>query len=163
MIFKRKVGFIKIWFYLSSICFVGYDGARILGVTFIATNSHQNFFNSIWRELSLRGHEVTSMTAIPLRDKTLRNLTEIDVSDLFEIFKKQDLSKHFSVDNNFWDTVIFSKYMMQDFVDALLNIAKVKELINSDAKFDLVIAEVHDAVVYAFGERFKAPVIGKYL
>lgn len=151
----------RIWFCMS-ICFVGNEGAKILGVTYIATNSHQAFFNSIWKELSIRGHEVTAMTVIPLRDSSLTNLTEIDVSNLFEIFSRYDFSKELAHQNYFWDLISFSKILMEEFVDLLLTNRKVKELIRSDSEFDLIIAEVHDATVYAFGERFKAPVIGKY-
>lgn len=159
--FERNMAKFAIWLCICSICFVGYDSAKILGVSWIPTISHQTFFNSIWKELSIRGHKVTAITSIPLRDKSLTNLTEIDTSELIRNSKKRDVTQKFNKDNNFWNALPVIKYTMYYFLDSMLNIEAVKELINSDAEFDLVIAEVHEAAVYAFGERFKAPVVGK--
>lgn len=44
----------------------------------------------------------------------------------------------------------------------MMNISKVQELIRSDEKFDVVIVEPHSPLVFAFGGKFKAPIIGKY-
>ena len=52
--------------------------ARILGVVPIPSYSHQIVYRPIWRELSLRGHQVVVMTTDPMKDPALTNLTEID-------------------------------------------------------------------------------------
>lgn len=62
----------------------GVYSAKILGVFTIPSVSHQVMFQPIWKELSLRGHEVTVVTPNPLNDPTLTNLTEIDISFVYD-------------------------------------------------------------------------------
>lgn len=66
------------------------QSARILGLFPTPSVSHQSVFQPIWRELSLRGHKVTVITPNPLKDPSLTNLTEIDMSEAYEIQKKND-------------------------------------------------------------------------
>lgn len=147
---------------ISWTCLVGNYAANILGVTFVPTHSHQTFYNSIWKDLSLRGHKVTAISTKPLRDPSLTNLSVIDVSFLNPIMVKSNLAKHLSRQYSVWKIPIFVKNMLENLMDSLLDNAKVRELIQSDAEFDVIILEVHHQLGYAFGERFKAPVIGKY-
>lgn len=148
---------------ISLIYLHGYHASKILGVSVIPSTSHQGFFNAMWKELSLRGHHVTAVTAIPLHDTSLTNLTEINVSFLCEVYEKSNVAKHFSKDNYVLNIYTFIKSLMEDLVDALLSSEKMKELIRSDEKFDVIIVEIHHPFGYAFGEKFKVPVIGKYL
>lgn len=71
------------------------QSARILGVFTVASISHQTVFQPIWKELSLRGHNVTVVTPNPLRDPSLINLIEIDVSSQYKNMEefKRTLSK----------------------------------------------------------------------
>ncbi|KAL3288283.1 hypothetical protein HHI36_002731 [Cryptolaemus montrouzieri] len=68
------------------------NSARILGWFVCPSISHQSVFQPIWRELSLRGHEVTVITSDPLNDPTLKNLTEIDVKFSYKLWKEIDIS-----------------------------------------------------------------------
>lgn len=58
--------------------------ANILFVTSFPSHSHQVMFQPVWKELSLRGHNVIAITPNPLRDESLTNLTEVDISKLYE-------------------------------------------------------------------------------
>ncbi|KAK5638205.1 hypothetical protein RI129_012500 [Pyrocoelia pectoralis] len=60
------------------------NAARILGISPIPMYSHQLVFRTLWRELSLKGHQVTALTSHPLRDTALTNLTEIDMIQSFK-------------------------------------------------------------------------------
>lgn len=64
------------------------EGAKILGIIPTPSYSHQLAFQPIWRELSLRGHNVTVITANPLNDPKLINLTEINISTVYDCIKR---------------------------------------------------------------------------
>lgn len=149
------------WLCIYSTFFRGYDAAKILAIGFVPTNSHQTFFNAIWKELSLRGHKVTLISPLPLRDPTLTNLTEIDTSFLYKILAEINISKQFSKGNSLWNSHIAMKNLMEHLMDLTLSNNEVKELIKSEEEFDVIILEARHSLGFAFGERFKAPVIGK--
>lgn len=150
-----------IWFYIGGFCFLESNAARILGIGWYPAVSHQATFQPIWRELSLRGHQVTAISAVPLRDKRLTNLTEIDISFLSNIVVKRDVAKNLLKDNWTWRKIWFFKHLCIDLVELMLKHEEVKDLIQSDQHFDVIIVEPHTPLVFAFGERFKAPIIGK--
>lgn len=148
-------------FFMSSVCLVSCNGAKILGIGWYPATSHQATFGPIWRDLSLRGHQVTAISTVPLRDRELTNLTEIDVSFLFEIIIKSDIPKNFSKNNWAWANAMFFKHLCIDLVESILKSKEVMTLIQSNEHFDVIIAEAHTPLVFAFGEKFKAPIIGK--
>lgn len=39
---------------------------------------------------------------------------------------------------------------------------EVSELLKTHKKFDVILAEVHSRLLFAFGERYRAPVFGKF-
>lgn len=135
------------------------DSAKILGVSTIASVSHQIVFQPIWRELSLRGHEVTVLSTNPLNDPSLANLTEIDLSFMYKVTEsfKGDLSKgmdHWKLIERFGTT--FTKIRAKIFSSEA-----VQDLIKDDSKsYDVVIAEMMDPTTYAFAAKFKCPIIG---
>lgn len=149
------------WIYISLLCFIRSDAAKILGVAWYPAASHQAIYQPIWRELSLRGHEVTAITVTPLRDPNLKNLTEIDIGSIFKITQRSDVTKVFSKENSFWYTLYSGKHLVGEFLEEMFSNVGVRELINSKQTFDVVIVEPLSEVVFAFGERFKAPVIGE--
>lgn len=63
-------------------------GADILAIIPSASFSHQTPFRPLWRALAKRGHNITLVTADPMRDPTLKNLKEIDMSYAYEILMK---------------------------------------------------------------------------
>ncbi|GJQ75388.1 hypothetical protein Trydic_g23564 [Trypoxylus dichotomus] len=139
------------------------DSARILFVASTPSLSHQVVFQPIWKELSLRGHQVTVITPSPLKDPKLTNLTEIDLSYTFSLVQGKykfwdDLAKYKDYPLNFGKT----------FVQGLSNInqdelsdSQVQRLIkDSKVEFDVAIIEFLLPTMVAFGHRFKCPVIG---
>lgn len=152
-----------LWLYIGGFCVLESYAARILGIGWYPAISHQATFQPIWRELSLRGHQVTAISAVPLRDKRLTNLTEIDISFLSDIVLKRDVAKNLLKDNWTWKKVLFFKHLCIDLVELMLKHDEVIDLIKSDQRFDVIIVEPHSPLVFAFGERFKAPIIGKLL
>lgn len=135
------------------------QSANILGVFPAASVSHQIVYQPIWRELSLRGHNVVVITPNPLNDSSLTNLTEIDVSFLYERTKTfmagiKGGSNHWL----FWPSLMeFQTILAGD----LLGYSEVSALLRSEeTKFDVVIAEFLEPTVAAYAYRFKCPFIG---
>lgn len=135
--------------------------ARILAVSPLPAYSHQAVYMPIWRELSLRGHSVTLITADPIKDPSLINLTEIDVHDATYnvwassgiIFLMKEHQKN--------PAAIAEKYLevYVDLVDSIMNQKGVKKLLNSDASFDLVITEPVIFIGLGFVERYNTKLI----
>ncbi|CAH0550301.1 unnamed protein product [Brassicogethes aeneus] len=145
---------------ILSFCYV--HSARILGVFQYPSISHQVVFQQIWRELSLRGHDVVVVTPNPLNDPKLVNLTEIDVGSIKNLISAgDDLQSSMSKDSPtpqimkaFYDTSL----VLQDaiFKDKQFNAIYN----NSKEKFDLVMVESHHPGMYSLAGRFDCPSIG---
>lgn len=134
--------------------------AKILGIFNIPSISHQVVFQPIWKELSLRGHEVTVITPNPLNDQTLTNLTEIDIGDLlYPVLEKTkpDLSK--AMDH--WAFMQRANEWSEKITTELFTHKQVQDLINDDTKgFDLVIIEPIFYSPAIFAAKYKCPLIG---
>lgn len=135
------------------------ESARILGVFTVASVSHQIVFQPIWRELSLRGHQVTVLTPNPLNDPTLTNLTEIDLSFQYKILEQFKPMMSQGLDH--WS---LTKQMTSSFTELVGLALRHEGLINlikdDSAAFDVVLAEVMDPTTYAFAAKFKCPLVG---
>lgn len=132
--------------------------AKILAVSTIASVSHQIVFQPIWKELSLRGHEVTVLTPNILKDSSLINMTEIDLGFLYQVMEehKEDLSK--GMDH--WK-LIGGLGSFAQISAVVFSSEKVQKFIKDNSKsYDVVVAEMMDPVNYAFAARFKCPIIG---
>ncbi|KAJ8947849.1 hypothetical protein NQ318_009995, partial [Aromia moschata] len=136
--------------------------ARILGVFQMPSVSHQCVFRTLWKELSLRGHEVTVVTPAPLRDPSLTNLTEIDVSYTFEImrrhgfqfFMSKELPVHTKIMRIFDLNYELSEAMFQD--EEFIKIYN-----DSKTRFDLIIAQTYiSPIMYSLSAKLGAPIIG---
>ncbi|KAK5640039.1 hypothetical protein RI129_010850 [Pyrocoelia pectoralis] len=137
------------------------SGARILGIVPTPSFSHQIVFQQLWRELSLRGHKVTTMTTDPIKDSTLTNLTEIDLHFSYDIWNKNLYKDIEASSKNPFKVMKMSYTRMLDIIDQQLEFPPVKELINDkNTHFDLVIVENLMPSITAFSERFKCPFIG---
>ncbi|VEN58107.1 unnamed protein product [Callosobruchus maculatus] len=135
--------------------------ASILAISPSASFSHQVAFQPLWRELSLRGHQVTVMTTDPQKNDSLTNLTEIDMSYSYEILKKYDMVSVLSDDR----TGLREKgkmvlRMSREVQDAQLSSDAVQKLLHGNMNFDLVIVEAQLPGMMAFAWRFKCPLIG---
>jgi len=62
------------------------DGARILGIVPTPSYSHQVLYWPLWKELSLKGHQLTVLTTDPMNDPSLKNLTEIDLHFTYNLW-----------------------------------------------------------------------------
>ncbi|XP_022903760.1 UDP-glucosyltransferase 2-like [Onthophagus taurus] len=137
------------------------ESARILFVGGTPSYSHQVVYQPIWKELSLRGHQVTAITSNPLNDASLSNLTEIDTSFVYKLIDEKYKFGE-TLDRLKDDTLKFAKYflnLLSSMSEEQLASDQVQELINSDANFDLVIAEFLLPTHLAFSHRFNCPLI----
>lgn len=134
-------------------------GAKILGVFNIASVSHQIVFQPIWRELSLRGHDVTIMSPNPLRDPSLVNLTEIDLSFLYQRF--DDLKPKMAQSMDHWSMLNMMTGFSETLTEELFQHEEVMALIKDNTtKFDIVLTEAMIPSVYAFAAKYGCPLIG---
>ena len=135
--------------------------SNILGVFIFPSISHQSVFQSISKELSLKGHNVTVVTPNPLNNPTLTNLTEISISFTYDFLKQTKIQKLLSKDGNIFQNYDATIRFIDVVVEAELNSTGFKELIADQSRhFDLILVEFFHPIMYALGGRFKAPVVG---
>ncbi|KAF5287368.1 hypothetical protein FQA39_LY15971 [Lamprigera yunnana] len=131
--------------------------AKILGIVSTPSYSHQVPFLPIWKELSLRGHQVTTITTNPIKDPTLLNLTEIDLSSAYALVEK-DMAI-VTKQSILWTLFTFND-MLRDLGRNMYSHPEVDALIkNNSETFDLVMSEFIALSTFAMGERFKCPTI----
>lgn len=133
--------------------------AKILGIFNIPSVSHQVVYQPIWKELSLRGHEVTVMSPNILKDPSLTNLTEIDLGYLYEGIKV--IEKNIAEGMNHWHW----NNILKDFSEALTKLIfehrEVQKLVNDDfSKFDIVLVEALFPAPAIFSVKFNCPLLG---
>ncbi|KAB0790152.1 hypothetical protein PPYR_15524 [Photinus pyralis] len=146
---------------LFKLFIVSASGAKILGVFFVPSISHQVVFQPIWKELSLRGHEVTVLTPNPLNDRSLTNLTEIDLSFAYEIIRSGNLQGTLQKDIPIKTIVQYAFKLFGEIVKAELEHPEVQALIRDQSKsFDLAIVEYLHPTFTALSARFKCPWVG---
>ncbi|KAF5282447.1 hypothetical protein FQA39_LY17562 [Lamprigera yunnana] len=131
--------------------------ANILGIAYMPSYSHQIQFRPIWRQLSMRGHQLTILTTDPMRDPELVNVTEIDLSSTYFIWNNiiSDLTN-----SNIFEFFYHLYRVFYTLMDAQLSNPQVQELIRSNEKFDLAIIEMGPAALFAFAKKFNCSVIG---
>lgn len=150
----------KICLFFSIIAAV--DCARILGVIPTPSFSHQVVARPLWRELSLRGHAVTVITTDPIKDPSLTNLTEIDLHFTYKTWRKRigHIVRNFGRRQNVdYMKAVYDLYGVVFHEE--LSRPEVQNLIrNKTEKFDLVIAEYTQPIVFVFAKIFNCPLIG---
>ncbi|KAK5638260.1 hypothetical protein RI129_012555 [Pyrocoelia pectoralis] len=146
--------------FVFCIAIFGSDTARILGIIPTTSYSHQVVFQPLWRELSLRGHQVTTLTTDPINDSELTNLTEIDLHFSYDAWTSILSALLESTQTNFINLIGTITFIKQEISRLQLKHLEVQRLIRSDASFDLVIVEYHTPSMFAFAERFNCPHIG---
>lgn len=135
------------------------SGAKILCVFPTPSVSHQIVFQPIWRELSLRGHQVTVVTTNPLKDPTLTNLKEIDVSSAYK--QVGGMLQAFKKEQTHWDFLEIIPWMHDKMWTDILENPNVTSMLNdTTASFDLVMGEFLQTIVTGFAYKYKAPFIG---
>ncbi|KAF2892698.1 hypothetical protein ILUMI_13470, partial [Ignelater luminosus] len=148
---------------LTFVCMFLYSvyGAKILGLFSVPSISHQVVFQPLWKELSLKGHKVTVITPNPLKDKSLVNLTEIDVSFSYRVVTEANLQQSIEKARSYRDVVDAIFTIMTNAVQEQLNHPDVQDLIkNKTTCFDLVIAEHFNPATFAFSALYNCPLIG---
>lgn len=133
--------------------------ARILCVFPTASLSHQIAFQPIWRELSLRGHDVVTITTNPLNDPALTNLTEIDISYLYD--HTRSIMTEVRTEKNHWEFLDIIKTFEATFFEGMFKSPQVVSMINdNNVNFDVVVAEFVMPAVTAFAYKYKCPFVG---
>jgi hypothetical protein len=64
------------------------DGARVLAYFGFSSQSHNNFYTALTTELANRGHDVTVVTAYPLKNAPKKNYRQIEATATRELFAK---------------------------------------------------------------------------
>ncbi|KAI7815625.1 UDP-glucuronosyltransferase [Rhyzopertha dominica] len=137
--------------------------ARILGIAGYPSYSHQIAYRPLWKQLSLRGHQVVVLTPNPMNDSTLTNLTEIDLSIAYRLYEDKYNGPKLITENHdkFFTLAYAFQKMLYDIYDQELAQPAVQTLIqNKSEHFDLVIVEDVYPALFGFSERFSCPHIG---
>lgn len=144
-----------------AVLIVSTTGARILAVMPTPSYSHQIVFRPLWRELSLRGHQITLITTDPMNDTSLTNITEIDISFAYELWQtKHNIAK--IIQDYQTDLLMVADLyinMMNDIMDQELQHPEVQKLIQNE-KFDLLMVEYIYPTMIAFSGYYNCPFIG---
>ncbi|KAI4468009.1 UDP-glucosyltransferase [Holotrichia oblita] len=134
--------------------------ANILFVGMYPSLNHQSYFQPIWKELSLKGHQVVALTPNPIGDPGLINLTEIDLSEAYHIAGLKSFPTIISKDLSSKDGLNRVFELMEKIVIKELMNPEVRILIADKRRiFDVVIVEVHYPALFAFSTKFKCPLI----
>ncbi|XP_044746161.1 UDP-glycosyltransferase UGT5-like isoform X1 [Coccinella septempunctata] len=142
---------------LSFVCVV--SGANILAYFFMPSKSHQFVFQPIWKELALRGHNVTVITTDPLNE-TIPNLREIDVSESYSAYLTHDLSNLRRETTAPYVMIDFIQDLINDIFKIQMNNEEVKEILRLPKKsFDLIILESHNKMAFGLKHKFDAPAV----
>lgn len=136
--------------------------AKILGVFTIPSVSHYLIYQVIYKELAIRGHDVTVITPTVLNNSSLKNLKEIDVHQIYDVWKKYDISKILSTDAFTYNLVLSVHKIARISNEIVLKDIKVQDLIKSEETFDVIIVEGIYPLTFALAARFRVPIIGKY-
>ncbi|KAK5639930.1 hypothetical protein RI129_010741 [Pyrocoelia pectoralis] len=133
--------------------------ARILCIAPIPSYSHQVVYQPLWRELSLRGHRVTTLTTDPIKDPKLTNLTEIDLHFSYETWNKGIMGTVLNSNQNVIGLTIDLTQKLFDVYDEQLRHPSFQALIHGDDEFDAVIIEAAMPPMLAFAAKYKCPLI----
>lgn len=138
------------------------DCANILAIVPTPSFSHQIAFRQLWKELSVKGHNVTVVTTDPINDTKLKNLREINMTRSYEVWdQKYSFSNEASKLYNLIDLYYFMYDVITDVSDDQLSQPEMKDLIygSEKYKFDAVMMEDFHGEFMAFGKIYNCPTI----
>lgn len=136
------------------------ESAKILGIFMTPSHSHQVMYQPIWRELSLRGHHVTVYTPDPINDPTLTNLTEIDLSFSYDVWKNYS-KDNFKKESKFEEARNVFLGLSAVFKAQMSSPQMQKLLANENQeKYDLFLVEYFYPSFYPFKDLFDCPMVG---
>ncbi|XP_018319519.1 UDP-glucuronosyltransferase 2B17 [Agrilus planipennis] len=136
------------------------DGARILSICAYPSYSHQLIHNILTKQLSLRGHQVVQFTVHPLKDNRLVNLTEIDISFLYNYVVNNDYENSYRYPRLL--ILHLQEMGIRAVTEDVLKLPQMQDILNNkDEKFDLVLVEMGASTIFSLlGNRLKCPVVG---
>ncbi|CAH1286162.1 unnamed protein product [Diabrotica balteata] len=120
-------------------CTFGHS-AKILGFFPLPSISHQMIFQPIWKELSLRGHDITVITTDPLRDSNLTKVTEIDTTYIYGKLAEMGWPHKASSANNIFNRVAFLCDITSSIAEQ--QFGEVQDILKKGEKFDLVLVQI---------------------
>lgn len=138
------------------------DGANILAIIPTPSFSHQVAFRELWKELSLRGHNVTLATTDPINDPSLKNLTEIDMSNSYEVWsQKCNVSQEAQDGLGVWNTYEFFIKTLAEVAEDQMEKTDFQKLVKgrNTMKFDVVMVELFYPHLFIFGKIYNCPTI----
>ncbi|XP_072400617.1 UDP-glycosyltransferase UGT5-like isoform X4 [Diabrotica undecimpunctata] len=136
---------------------------RILGIFPTPSYSHQLVFQPLWKELSLRGHNVTVITTHSLVDPNLTNLTEIDISFTYNLLSKYGWPNAYI---NLPSTLHKLEYMCNfgnNLSTEILEYGPVQNILDQHDGFDLVMLQLStttNLLLYSLAFKYRAPIVG---
>jgi len=142
---------------------------RILVVTSFPSYSHQIAFRGLLLELHKQGHEIVSVTTNPIKNSSLINYTEIDISYFYKGFPEISSLPYTSATTANLELPLLE--VERIFLWPVLHVTnrevfknpELKKLYAADSNehFDAVIVEQGPTIsMNAFAYRFNAPLIG---
>ncbi|KAL2712905.1 UDP-glucuronosyltransferase 3A2-like [Vespula squamosa] len=138
------------------------NSKRFLIVAFSPNYSHHIAYQSLWRKLHERGHELVILTMNSIKDPNLQNYTEINCNiDYVKLDKALDMKIY----RRFTEMELteFLDDIRYDILEKLLNLPNIQQLFLStnNEKFDAIIIEtISSPIFYLLAQRFNAPLIG---
>lgn len=137
--------------------------AKILGFFGCPSISHQVIFQPIWKELSLRGHNVTIISPNIIGDPTLVNLTELDMGFTYDLLSRPE--NNFGMimrkDNYAIYNVHYVLNTMEQVITMILESPPVQKLLKDDSQqFDLIIFETVHPLSNIFSAKYRVPTVG---
>lgn len=148
---------------IIAICYLNFaTGAKILVLVAAPSLSHNLFYHPIIEELSLRGHQVVSISGDPINNPKLTNLTEINVRN--ETYGLWNVGK---ISFNSQQDVERPTFFLREWCratelmsDAILSHKRVKDLLQNN-HFDLILLEQLPYTVFQpLRNHFKCPLVG---
>lgn len=136
------------------------QSARVLFVVTAPIPRHQIIHQFIWEAVAEKGHNVTVITSLPLRDFGFPNVTEIDVGSLYEKFfyklkpsielnASEPPSLFETMENNWKKRKVYSAYAERIFTHA-----NVKKILVAGDTFDVCVIEANYPAAAAFSAKF---------
>lgn len=157
-IYKMEFCYKLFFIFLSSVYFI--QAAKILAFFPLGGASHFNIPEVIFKALAARGHNITLVSSYPQRPP-IPNINDIDVSSArgtrknslpFEVVQTQLQSTR----RNF----NFIANVSRTYCDIVFDFPEIKNLLNRDKEFDLVMTEIFGAdCAVGFAWKFKAPLV----
>ncbi|XP_017083918.2 UDP-glycosyltransferase UGT5 [Drosophila eugracilis] len=136
------------------------EGARILALFPVPSQSHYYHALPYLRNLASQGHEITSVNPFPSKEP-VDNIHDIPVPEVFESF--DELLKIMTTPKNTWEFFDVINDFVYNITKVVLNNDKVRREIlkPGNAQFDLIIVDLwkYDAL-YGLAAYFDAPIIG---